>query len=37
MVSLFLAISMPKALAADKVGWVGPVYTELAEEPDQRV
>ncbi len=31
MVLLFLAISLPEALAADKVGWVGPVYTELAE------
>ncbi len=28
---LLLAISLPEALAADKVGWVGPVYTELAE------
>ena len=31
MVLLLLAISIPEALAADKVGWVGPVYTELAE------
>jgi ABC-type Fe3+ transport system substrate-binding protein len=31
MVLLLLAISIPDALAADKVGWVGPVYTELAE------
>jgi ABC-type Fe3+ transport system substrate-binding protein len=31
MVLLLLAISIPGALAADKVGWVGPVYTELAE------
>ena len=28
---LLLAIFLPEALAADKVGWVGPVYTELAE------
>ena len=31
MTLLFLAVSMPEALAADKIGWVGPVYTELAE------
>ncbi|MFC1877293.1 ABC transporter substrate-binding protein [Thermodesulfobacteriota bacterium] len=31
MALLFLAVSIPDALAADKVGWVGPVYTELAE------
>jgi iron(III) transport system substrate-binding protein len=31
MTLMLLAISMPEALAADKVGWVGPVYTELAE------
>ena len=31
MVLLFLAVSVPQAMAADKVGWVGPVYTELAE------
>ncbi|MBW2514509.1 MAG: extracellular solute-binding protein [Deltaproteobacteria bacterium] len=31
MTLLFLAVSMPQALAADKIGWVGPVYTELAE------
>ena len=31
MVLLFLATSMPEAQAADKLGWVGPVYTELAE------
>jgi ABC-type Fe3+ transport system substrate-binding protein len=31
MVLLFLAITIPEARAADKLGWVGPVYTELAE------
>ena len=31
MTLLLLAVSMPDALAADKLGWVGPVYTELAE------
>ncbi len=31
MVLLLLAMFLPEALAADKVGWVGPVYTELAE------
>jgi ABC-type Fe3+ transport system substrate-binding protein len=31
MALVFLAMSIPEALAADKVGWVGPVYTELAE------
>ena len=31
MVLLFLAVSIPEALATDKLGWVGPVYTELAE------
>jgi iron(III) transport system substrate-binding protein len=31
MTLMLLATSMPEALAADKVGWVGPVYTELAE------
>jgi len=28
---LFLAAPIPNAQAADKLGWVGPVYTELAE------
>ena len=28
---LLLAAPMPNAMAADKLGWVGPVYTELAE------
>jgi iron(III) transport system substrate-binding protein len=31
MTVLFLAAPMPNAVAADKLGWVGPVYTELAE------
>jgi len=31
MTGLFLAAPMPNAMAADKLGWVGPVYTELAE------
>jgi ABC-type Fe3+ transport system substrate-binding protein len=31
MLLLVLAVSTPEALAADKLGWVGPVYTELAE------
>ena len=31
MTIFFLAVSMPEAQAADKLGWVGPVYTELAE------
>jgi iron(III) transport system substrate-binding protein len=31
IVLLFLAVFLPQAMAADKVGWVGPVYTELAE------
>ena len=31
MTLMLLATSMPDAQAADKIGWVGPVYTELAE------
>jgi len=31
MAIFFLTVSIPEALAADKLGWVGPVYTELAE------
>ena len=31
MTLLFLAVSIPEVLAADKLGWVGPVYTELSE------
>ncbi|MEN8243295.1 MAG: extracellular solute-binding protein [Thermodesulfobacteriota bacterium] len=31
MALMFLAVPGPDAQAADKLGWVGPVYTELAE------
>jgi len=35
MVFLFMTTLIPAALAADKLGWVGPVYTELAESLDR--
>jgi len=35
MVLLFMTAFIPEALAADRLGWVGPVYTELAESLDR--
>ncbi len=32
---LFIALPMQEVQAADKLGWVGPVYTELAESLDR--
>jgi len=31
MMLMFMSVSTPDIMAADKLGWVGPVYTELAE------